>query len=57
MPAMLRLEKGRMEKPFTVKGVTPAAGIILRKFLLFMVKKIAGLRGCGVSRLAVVVQP
>jgi hypothetical protein len=36
MRAILLLAKGRMAWPFTTKELTPAAGNILRKFLLFI---------------------
>jgi hypothetical protein len=38
MREILELEKGRIGKPFTIKGDTPAAGNIFRKFLRFMLR-------------------
>jgi hypothetical protein len=40
-----------MGKPFTTKGVTPAAGNILRKLLRFIFKRFQGFRVSGLQGL------
>jgi len=45
--AILLLAKGRMAWPLTTNDDTPAAGNILRKFLLFIAKKVSGFRFQG----------